>query len=71
MLDDLPPFLTIPQAAKVLQLGRSKMYELTAEYDYTGGRSGVAFIWLGHQKRIPRTVLVRLLDSGEGHPPAA
>jgi hypothetical protein len=69
MLDDLPPFLTVPQAAKVLQLGRSKMYELTAEYDCTGGRSGVAFIWLGHQKRIPRSVLLRLLEPGQERPP--
>ena len=29
MLDDLPPFMTVEQAASVLQLGRSKTYELT------------------------------------------
>ena len=34
MLDDLPPFLTVDQAAKVLQIGRSKTYELTVEFDY-------------------------------------
>ena len=38
MLDDLPPFLTVEQAATVLQLGRSKTYELTVEWDRTGGR---------------------------------
>lgn len=31
VLEDLPPFLTVEQAAKVLQLGRSKTYELTVE----------------------------------------
>ena len=38
MLDDLPPFLTVEQAGKVLQLGRSKTYELTVEWERTGGR---------------------------------
>jgi hypothetical protein len=71
MLDDLPPFLTVEQAAKVLQLGRSKTYELTVEYDRSGGRSGLAFLWFGHQKRIPRTVLIRLLDINDEEPPAA
>ena len=32
MLEDLPPFLTVEQAAKVVQLGRSKAYELTVEW---------------------------------------
>ena len=71
MLDELPPFLTVEQAATVLQLGRSKTYELTVEYDRSGGRSGLAFLWFGHQKRTPRTVLIRLLDIDEDRPPAA
>jgi excisionase family DNA binding protein len=57
MFDDLPLFLTVEQAARVLQLGRSKMYELTVEWERTGGKSGVRFIWLGRQKRIPRTAI--------------
>ncbi len=71
MSDELPPFLTVEQAAKVLQLGRSKTYELTVEYDRTGGRSGLPFLRLGRQKRIPRTVLIRLLDIDDEEPPAA
>ena len=57
MLDNLPLFLTVEQAARVLQLGRSKMYELTVEWERTGGKSGMPFIWLGRQKRIPRTAI--------------
>ena len=38
MLDDLPPFMTVEQAAKLLQLGRSKTYELTVEWERTDGR---------------------------------
>lgn len=71
MLDDLPPFLTVGQAAKVLQLGRSKTYELTVEYDCSAGGSGLPFVWLGRQKRIPRTALIRFMDPDSRRPPAA
>ena len=54
MFDDLPPFMTVVQAAKVLQIGRSKAYELTVEWERSGGRSGLPFVWCGSQKRIPR-----------------
>ena len=62
MLDDLPLFLTVDQAAKVLQLGRSKTYELTVEWERTGGRSGLPFVWFGSQKRIPRAALIRFIE---------
>jgi excisionase family DNA binding protein len=62
MLADLPPFLTVEQAADVLQLGRSKTYELTVEYERTHGASGLPFVWLGKQKRIPRDALLRYMD---------
>ena len=71
MLDDLPPFMTVEQAAKVLQLGRSKTYELTVEFDCSDGRSGLPFVWLGKRKRIPRTALVRFKDPDCRRPPAA
>jgi hypothetical protein len=71
VLRDLPPFLTVEQAAKELQLGRSKAYELTVEWERTGGRSGLPFVWFGHQKRIPTTWLIRLAESTPGQPPAA
>jgi excisionase family DNA binding protein len=62
MLDDLPPFLTVGQAATALQLGRSKVYELTVEYDRSGGKSGLPFVWFGCQKRIPRAALVAFVE---------
>lgn len=70
MLDDLPPFMTIDQAAKVLQLGRSKTYELSVEWERSGGRAGLPFVWFGHQKRIPRIALERFVDASI-RPPAA
>ena len=62
MLEDFPPFMTVEQAAKALQLGRSKTYELTVEWERTGGRQGLPFVWCGSQKRVPRDALVRFVE---------
>jgi hypothetical protein len=62
--------MTIEQAAKVLQLGRSKTYELSVEWERTGGASGLPSVWFGHQKRIPRAVLERFIGRTLA-PPAA
>ena len=62
MLDDLPPFLTVGQAAKVLQLGRSKAYELTVEWERSDNQAGLPFVRFGHQKRIPRAALVKFIE---------
>ncbi len=61
MFEDLPPFLTVEQAAEVLQLGRSKTYELTTEWERSGGQSGLPFIWIGRQKRVPREAIERMV----------
>ena len=71
MLDELPPFLTVGQVGKALQLGRSKAYELTVEWERSGGRSGIPFVWFGSQKRIPRDALVRFVEAQLGRVPAA
>ena len=60
---ELPRFLTVEQAAKLLQLGRSKTYELTVEWDRTGGHSGIPFVWFGNQKRIPLDALMRWVET--------
>ncbi len=70
MLDDLPPFLTVEQAAKVLQIGRSKAYELTVEWERTDHTSGLPFVWFGHQKRVPRAALEQFIERTL-RPPAA
>ena len=66
----MPRFLTVEQAGKLLQLGRSKTYALTAEWDRTGGRSGIPFVWFGNQKRVPLDALMRWVDE-QLAPPAA
>jgi hypothetical protein len=71
VFDELPPCLTVIQAGTVLQIGRSKAYELTVEWERTGGRSGLPFVWCGAQKRIPRTALEQFAAQALNHPPAA
>jgi excisionase family DNA binding protein len=63
MLEDLPPFLTVSQAAQALQLGRSKVYELTVLYERTGGQRGLPFVRFGCQKRVPRAALVQFIEN--------
>lgn len=70
MLDELPAFMTVEQAAKAVQLGRSKAYQLTVEWERTGGASGLPFVWFGHQKRVPRAALERFIDQALSSPAA-
>jgi len=63
-------YLTILQTAELLQIGRSKAYALTVEWEWTGGRSGIPFVWVGNQKRVPEDVLMDWLDK-QLEPPAA
>ena len=58
MLENLPEFMTVEQAARALQLGRSKAYELTAEWEESGHTRGLPFVRFGHQKRVPRDALL-------------
>jgi len=48
----------------------SKTYELTVEWERTGGKSGIPFVWFGNQKRIPYDALMRWVD-GQLGPSAA
>jgi excisionase family DNA binding protein len=62
MFEELPPFMTIGQAAAALQLGRSKTYELTVQWERTEGRAGLPFVWFGCQKRVPRAALAQFVE---------
>lgn len=57
--DDLPLFLTVEQAAAVVQVGRTSAYKLTEDWERTG--VGLPFVRLGALKRVPREVLRDLL----------
>jgi excisionase family DNA binding protein len=62
MFEELPPFMTIAQAAAALQLGRSKTYELTVQWERSDGRVGLPFVRLGCQKRVPRAALTQFVE---------
>ena len=67
---EVPQILTVEQASKLLQLGRSKTYELTVEWEQSDHASGIPFVWLGKQKRIPLAALMQWIDR-QLEPPAA
>ena len=53
---DLPPFLTIEEAARVLRIGRTTAYIQARLYHETSGREGLPNVCLGRRR------LVRLQD---------
>jgi hypothetical protein len=52
----------------VLQLGRSKTYELTVEWERSEARDGLPFVWFGRQKRVPRAALVQFVENALHRP---
>jgi hypothetical protein len=66
-LDELPEFLTIEEAARVLRIGRTSAYLLAQQWRHTGGRSGLPVQRLGRLLRVPRSALERMAVSpGDG-----
>ena len=59
-LTDAPDFLTVEEAAAVLRLGRTQVYELTRVWRATGGARGVPVIVFGRLLRVPKAALMRL-----------
>lgn len=62
-LDDLPEFLTIEEAAKVLRIGRTSAYLLAQRWRHTGGQSGLPVQRLGRLLRVPRSAIERMAVS--------
>lgn len=60
---NLPDFLTVVEAARVLRIGRTVAYEQAALYEATGGAEGLPVVRLGRQFRVPRAQL-ELLAGG-------
>lgn len=63
-LDELPPVLTVEEAAAVLRIGRAAAYDLARRFRATGGREGLPVVSFGRTLRVPRAALLRLLDAG-------
>ena len=58
-----PDFLTVMQAAAVLQIGRTTAYNMAQEWRVTGGKSGMKVIEIGGQLRVPKVWLEELLGA--------
>lgn len=58
---DLPPFLTIEEAAHLLRIGRTTAYLQARIYRQTGGREGLPNVSLGRRKLVPLQNLLQLL----------
>ena len=60
---DIPPFLRIEDAARILDISRSTAYEQTALWLHTGGLEGLPVIRIGRCLRVPRPALLAMLGS--------
>ena len=62
-IDDLPDFLTIEEAARVLRIGRGQAYELARLWRATNGAQGLPNVEIGTKtKRVPKVALIRYLE---------
>jgi hypothetical protein len=64
MCDDIPPFLTVAEAGRLLRIGRTKAYDLTQEWRDTDGRSGLPVVDLGDLLRVPGPAIEEMLHKG-------
>jgi len=54
---DLPDFLTVEEAARVLRIGRTSAYAQAARYEETDGAEGLPVVRVGRLLRVPRARL--------------
>ena len=66
MDDEIPPFLTVEEAGRLLRIGRTKAYDLAREWRATDGRSGLPVIDFGDLLRVPGPAIRRMLGVGLG-----
>jgi hypothetical protein len=62
---ELPPFLTIEEAAALLRIGRTTAYLQARIYRQTGGREGLPNVSLGRRKLVPSRDLLHMLDADQ------
>ena len=64
MDQEIPPFLTVVEAGRLLRISRTKAYELATEWRATNGRSGLPVIDLGDLLRVPGPAIRQMLSIG-------
>ncbi len=69
-LEELPLALTVAQAADLLQVSPSTIYEQIHRHRATGGAEGLPARRLGRCLRLPRVVIFRILglETGSASP---
>ena len=65
-LDGYPEMLRVDEAAEVLRISRNSAYDQVAEYERTGGVSGLPAIRVGRCLRVPKQSLRRWIESQLG-----
>jgi hypothetical protein len=58
-IDELPPVLTVSEAAVVLRISRSAAFRQAEIFRLTEGREGIPNYQLGRVVRVPRDQLLR------------
>lgn len=61
MGEELPDFLTVEEAARILRIGRTAAYEQAKVWRRTKGAAGLQVIEVGNSLRVPVTFLERQL----------
>ncbi len=62
-MGEVPDFLTIEEASRVLRIGRTKAYAMGQEWRVTDGESGIKVCEVGGQLRVPKAWLEEQLDA--------
>ena len=65
---DLPDFLTVEETATVLRIGRTSAYAEIRRWETSGGEAGIPSVRFGRSVRVPKAVILRLLDPSIRHP---
>ena len=65
---DLPDFLTVEETATVLRIGRTSAYAEIRRWETSGGEAGIPSVRFGRSVRVPKAVILRLLDPSSRHP---
>ena len=67
-VDELPIALTVAEAASVLRISRTALYELIRRWHATGGADGLRAVRLGRSLRVPRIAILESLGIAQPHP---
>ena len=61
---EIPKLITVPQAARALQIGRSTAYDLAHAWLDSRGAEGLPVVLIGRTMRVPVAALERLFAVG-------